>query len=767
MRSVAVAVLLMVLFAVSFALPSASCYHSGPNPSDDESYNQFGPVTSNLRIIPYVDQEAAYEAFKVEDIDFMDSALTVSQIEELNVIDPNMTTYGRAPFTYRGIREIDINNKKFPTNDIQFRKALAHCFDKNEFVTTNVTNRATAMDSPIAYTADWNNPYCSGLYPYNLSTAESILNSAGYTDQDSDGWREGPTGQEIMLDFYIRQDDPDRTAMGLLFAENLESISIKVNAQIITRSICFQKVMGEFDFHLYTGGWAVTAGVGPLVFDFSELYCSDFAQTSPFASNYVGYSNPAFDSHIEKLLNASEMGDPSTSCTAKYHLYECQKILMDDAAIIPVFTYASYGGYVAAWENIVNEEGCGPWSWFTMLNTYKQDEETINWGVADDIKSLNVMVPNIGSGDWRILDKIYDKLLKIDPYDMASYEPWMATNWTVGEWTYEGQPATWIEFKLREDMYWHDISPKADRQTPSGSPLLVNGAYVEKVMADDVVFTIQALKGTPDAPYGQLVTDVVSTDEIDPYTIRIYYSVHMPLWALLWVGDIPIIPKHVWEPMFLDGDILDFDPLSQECLSGCGPWTFDYANSSTPNYYSLHENTRYFKYHLDEDDIAVFGVVSSRGIVAQSSTVQVNAIVANRGEHDENFNIMAYANTTMISMLQNIALTSQTINTVTFSWDTTNVAFGNYILKACAGSVPNETNTSNNNATGGCVTVTIPGDLNGDFKVTLADLVLLAKAYGSVPGDVKWNPNADINGNDVADLADLVILAQHYGQHYP
>jgi hypothetical protein len=45
--------------------------------------------------------------------------------------------------------------------------------------------------------------------------------------------------------------------------------------------------------------------------------------------------------------------------------------------------------------------------------------------------------------------------------------------------------------------------------------------------------------------------------------------------------------------------------------------------------------------------------------------------------------------------------------------------------------------------------------------------VILANAYGSKPGDIKWNPNSDINGNGKVDLADLVTMAIHYGQHYP
>jgi len=58
------------------------------------------------------------------------------------------------------------------------------------------------------------------------------------------------------------------------------------------------------------------------------------------------------------------------------------------------------------------------------------------------------------------------------------------------------------------------------------------------------------------------------------------------------------------------------------------------------------------------------------------------------------------------------------------------------------------------------------GDLNGDGKVNLQDLVLLANAYGSKPGDSNWNPNADLAPPyGIISLTDLVTLALHYGQH--
>ena len=56
-----------------------------------------------------------------------------------------------------------------------------------------------------------------------------------------------------------------------------------------------------------------------------------------------------------------------------------------------------------------------------------------------------------------------------------------------------------------------------------------------------------------------------------------------------------------------------------------------------------------------------------------------------------------------------------------------------------------------------------PGDISGDNKVSLPDLVFLAKAYGSKPGDSNWNPDADIDKNGNVGLSDLVILAKVYG----
>jgi hypothetical protein len=169
---------------------------------------------------------------------------------------------------------------------------------------------------------------------------------------------------------------------------------------------------------------------------------------------------------------------------------------------------------------------------------------------------------------------------------------------------------------------------------------------------------------------------------------------------------------------------------------------------------------------VQKHDIAVLSVNPLKTIVGQGYTMNINVTVANQGDFTETFNATIYINTTPIETKQ-ITLTNGASTTITYTWNTIGFIKGNYTLRAYAWPLPSETDTSNNVLTGGVVTLTIAGDLDGNFEVRLADLVILAKAYGSKPGEPKWNPNADIDNNGIVGLSDLVILAKNYGKTDP
>jgi hypothetical protein len=53
---------------------------------------------------------------------------------------------------------------------------------------------------------------------------------------------------------------------------------------------------------------------------------------------------------------------------------------------------------------------------------------------------------------------------------------------------------------------------------------------------------------------------------------------------------------------------------------------------------------------------------------------------------------------------------------------------------------------------------TIIGDLNGDSKVDIADLVIVATNFGKV----NFDSRADINDDNVIDITDLVFVARRF-----
>jgi probable HAF family extracellular repeat protein len=55
------------------------------------------------------------------------------------------------------------------------------------------------------------------------------------------------------------------------------------------------------------------------------------------------------------------------------------------------------------------------------------------------------------------------------------------------------------------------------------------------------------------------------------------------------------------------------------------------------------------------------------------------------------------------------------------------------------------------------------GDIDGDNEVTLFDFGELVAAFGSMPGDSNWNPDADLDGDLEVTLFDFGILVRNFG----
>jgi hypothetical protein len=165
----------------------------------------------------------------------------------------------------------------------------------------------------------------------------------------------------------------------------------------------------------------------------------------------------------------------------------------------------------------------------------------------------------------------------------------------------------------------------------------------------------------------------------------------------------------------------------------------------------------------DGHDIAVASLEASKTVLGQGYCANINATIEDYGIFAENFSVTVYANTTAIQT-QTATLASGNSAALGFMWNSTGFDRGNYTISAYAWPVPGETETSDNTRVDGIVLVTIPGDVDGDHKVRIDDILAIAQAFGSNLGDPMYNPNLDITNQQKIRVDDILIAVQHFGQ---
>jgi len=641
-------ILVTSVFSVVSVFP-ASSWHT-PCSTDDGLYEEFGPRPSQLLIKIYSDYTAELNAFKNKEIDIMDWALEPIDYQWFQTNDPAHEQYSTAFYNEFGMFQYDINNQVLPTSYASVRQAFAHMLDKQYFIDTHLAGMGKKMDSVLDHLPGWYNPACTDMYNLQPRTTMTPL------PDDSQDWEAAydllvadlgppvpdpeypgyytwiwpspfptpdPTGQlppvaDGHLLVFHRYEGP-RHLMGDYFKDCVEAMPamlqtlgkpparLHVDLYMSPYPLATEQVMRYYRYHIYTGGWYLSRDPDFLVFYTS----SEIIKPEPYGNNYVMYANPNFDAEVDLMLDASAVGSATNPCDALYHAYLAQDIMENDEPIVPMCTTAGYKTYQSNWRGMVNEAGIGINSWWTFMNAHKAGSEggdVIRYGWAGDLLSLNVFEP---SGGWywdeQVLGKVYDTLIKFNPYDLTEDRPWMA-NWEIGTWDNEGQPCTSVTFHLRQDMWWQDV-PYKDRTVGDGHLDASFSNY--QVTPVDVAFSIEYQRDNPNAwkqwmldpidhvglnlecwgdawpwtnssgplpPWWNLTPEdwqydfVQNNGTLDAYDITVYFRYAWPpLITLHWLGDFYIVPMHVWQWIGIYGSE-NVDTWAEDLVYGSGPW---------------------------------------------------------------------------------------------------------------------------------------------------------------------------------------------------
>jgi hypothetical protein len=163
-------------------------------------------------------------------------------------------------------------------------------------------------------------------------------------------------------------------------------------------------------------------------------------------------------------------------------------------------------------------------------------------------------------------------------------------------------------------------------------------------------------------------------------------------------------------------------------------------------------------------DVAVKAITPLGTLIGQGYKTKINVTIANEGTFAESFNCTVYANGTAIANFTVTALAGLAEAQYTATWTTTGWDFGDYSLSANATALDGETDLLDNSLTEGWISVTLPGDVEGDGDVDIFDIVKIAGAYGSKLGQPKYDANCDVDKDGDVDIFDVVLAANNYGR---
>ncbi|HYB68378.1 MAG TPA: CARDB domain-containing protein, partial [Candidatus Acidoferrales bacterium] len=148
----------------------------------------------------------------------------------------------------------------------------------------------------------------------------------------------------------------------------------------------------------------------------------------------------------------------------------------------------------------------------------------------------------------------------------------------------------------------------------------------------------------------------------------------------------------------------------------------------------------------------------------QGWVLNISATVTNLGNASESFSVTLSYNSTSMATLPVNDMAPNATQTLVFSWNTTNVRCGNYTMEAETAFAPSETNAASNVLVDGALRINLLGDVNGEGKVDMNDIMTILNAFGSYPGHARWNAACDLNQDGRIDLADIVLALMNFGK---
>ena len=662
-----------------------------------------------------------------------------------------------APVAAANTHQLDLNNNysistypgvRSPMNYTEMRQAIAFLTDKDDIVNTDCGGLAQRIDQMIAAPFyGWANESMSyPYYPYEYDpwAARVLLDSTFPEGTDPNPaydpavlWSaqflrtypaDHPQKPGLTLDPLIicERSDDTRWASAMPKIEgDLSCIGIPWNSTGTTggRAALYDRVMGDRDYHIYTGGWTMDRFPPVALY---QLYHSTSAY--PYGKNYVTgawfddpagpgayQTHPQLDEYLYNTNYAAGYSDAVTACklAAGY--------MTDICVNIPIWSDVSYCAYSTRLQGVVNMPGWGPLNPFTLMNFYDSGGGAIRIGITNTPTKLNTVY-----SDWIIEFLCLDLMtlyggIGFPPYNVAADQAGFVDYWDTTTWDDSGTTKTKVVMSFREDGYF-------------AKP--VTGDQGEHINASHYFWNAWLDYQVGDGWFSPLFKDLHHVTITGPYDFEIYFDTLS--WFNTYYCQGPLRPMDLWMaqgPAFINQTT---ETVSAPPMPGAISLTYDpvWFTAVTAGGIPLTFMT---DYNIIRGDLTIL-TPHAGDLVVTYWYVPDNAL---RGFTPGNL-----------------------------PWGTILEGAGPYYITAYTAGV---SATFSRNPFYYMVTPLL-GDIDfvkkpsGNYKIDIFDLVFVAGAYGSQGTGIPsghWFPGADLApAGGKVDIFDIVTAASRYGQEF-
>ncbi len=529
-----------------------------------------GPYIDNILFSIISSDSQQVQALLDNEIDLIGGVIDPTYLLELSEAENVAVT--SMPVNEYGY--LTINTARYPFNITAFRRALAFALDKRQICQEAWNDLAVPQDSCVLQMSPWS---AEGLFGYDyydadVQTGNELLDDAGFQDIDEDGIREAPDGSKLNVTLITFRTEGDTRHVS-----TCEHVIDAFQAIGIEGEVYYWDLWWFPEFFYVDKDYDIAYRISDLnglgVEWLAEEYWSENAD-APYV-NFPRFSNASYDSWREQLLYSTDYDEISEAAIAM------QRILFEECPVIVCYEQVvHYAHRIDGFEDIVNDFRYGVSSWWTNYKAQLPDSQggpfggTLRWSIPADVDSFNLMV---GSSlcARKVFLEMYDSLIIGNPEGVDV--GWLAQSFFAG--THQDNSdvpvgRTRFTFDLIHNATWTD-----------GSSLT----------AEDVAFTLNYYRDSPGNPYGAGLEDLVTVYSPSTYRVIVEFNTES-YWHLYSVGYKPILPKHVFIEVGLDG-WEDWSPNPPgEPMVTSGP--FNVSVYSRNNFIELTHNPGYF-YHAD------------------------------------------------------------------------------------------------------------------------------------------------------------------------